>query len=110
MSCASRVTVLLFAVLLSSAFAGGEITQSRAHQIAAYYFARYFPREGCGGARFPTLRGDYWESIVGIGVAGTPRGTIHIHRYTGRVSYSGPFLLKPSTSAESLERWAAKSR
>ena len=100
---------VVIAVLLASAFAGGQITQSRAHQIAAYYFARYFPREGCGGAQLPTLHGDYWDSVVGIGEAGTPRGTIRIHRYTGAVSYSGPFLLKPSTSAESLERWA-KSR
>ena len=103
---ASLVTVLLAAALLSRALAGGEITQSRAHQIAAYYFGRYFPREGCGGAALPELRGDYWESTVRIGAAGTPSGTIRIHRVTGKVSYSGPYFLKPPTSADSLERWA----
>jgi hypothetical protein len=107
-----RVTLVLVCALFASAFeavASADITQDRAHQIAAYYLARYFPREGCGGAALPTLHGDYWESSVRIGEAGKPSGTIRIHRLTGRVYYSGPYLLKPSTSAESLERWA-KSR
>src|SRR5438128_10715557 len=96
------LTVLLIGTSICwAAVAGSEITQNHAHQIAAYYFARYFPREGCGGAQLPTLLGDYWESVVGIGEAGTSRGIIRIHRYSGSVSYSGPFLLKPSTSAES---------
>jgi hypothetical protein len=112
MAHAVKVTLLLVCALFASAFealAGADITQDRAHQIAAYYFARYFPREGCGGAALPTLRGEYWESSVRIGEAGKPSGTIRIHRLTGRVSYVGPYLLKPSTSADSLERWA-KSR
>src|SRR5689334_5502303 len=98
------LTIFFIAVLASvwvaPVFAGGEITQGRAHQLAAYYFARYFPREGCGGAGLPTLHGDFWESTVGIGYAAKPSGTILIHQHTGRVSYRGPFLMKPSTSAE----------
>jgi hypothetical protein len=101
------LTVLVIsASLCSAALADSVITQSQAHQIAAYYFARSFPREGCGGAKLPTLHGDYWESVVGIGYAGTASGIIRIHRLTGRVSYSGPYFLKPPTSADSLERWA----
>jgi hypothetical protein len=79
------------------------ITQGYAHQLAAYYFARYFPREGCGGAGDPQLRGDYWESAVLIGFGAKPSGTIRVHRLTGRVFYRGSFLLKPSVSAASLE-------
>src|SRR5262249_11027175 len=101
-----RPTILLVSVLVVSAFAGQEITQSHAHQIAAWYFGRYFPREGCGGAALPELHGDYWESTVRIGDAGTPEGVIHIHRLTGKVFYSGPYFLKPPTSADSLERCA----
>ncbi len=97
---------MLLVAVTTSAFAGGEITQSRAHQIAAHYFGRYFPREHCGGAALPELHGDYWESTVRIGYAGKPSGTIRIHRVTGRVAYSGPYFLKPPTSADSLERWA----
>ena len=100
------MTLMLVTAVAMSAVAGGEITQSRAHQIAAYYFGRYFPREGCGAAALPELRGNYWESAVRIGYAGKPSGIIRIHRLTGKVSYSGPYFLKPPTSADSLERWA----
>jgi hypothetical protein len=105
-----RATLLVFCALLvfgSAAVAGAPISQDRAHQLAVWYFARYFPRESGGGAALPTLREDYWESTVGIGRAGTPRGTIRVHRYTGRISYRGPFFLKPAVSAQSLERWAS---
>ena len=103
---ARLLTVLLFSAFVATTLAAGEMTQNRAHQIAAWYYGRYFPREDCGGARRPTLRGDYWESTVGIGYAGRPSGTIRIHRYTGKVLYNGPYLLKPPTSAKSLEKWA----
>jgi hypothetical protein len=106
---AFRIPVLLLCVFFVSAvaaIAGGEITQARAHQLAQWYFVRYFPREGCGGAQLPKLHGDYWESVVGIGYAARPSGIILIQRRTGRVSYRGPFLLKTSTSAESLAHWA----
>jgi hypothetical protein len=104
-----RVTLLLFCALIglhSAVAANSEISQQRAHQLSTYYFGRYFPREGCGGVALAMLCGDYWESTVRIGAAGTPRGTIRIHRYSGKVSYDGPFLLKSTVSAESLERWA----
>jgi hypothetical protein len=71
-----------------------------------WYFARYFPEEGCGGAALPELRGDHWESVVRIGYAGKPSGIIRIDRPTGSVSYSGPYHSKPPSSADSLERWA----
>jgi hypothetical protein len=106
---AFKITVLLLCVpfvFVTGAFAGGDISQDRAHQLAQWYFVRYFPREGCGGAQSPKLQGDYWESTVGIGYAVKPSGTILIQRHTGRISYRGPFLLKPSTSAESLAHWA----
>ena len=106
MTRALTVTLMLVAAVASSSVPGEEITQGRAHQIAAYYFGRYFPREGCGGAALPELRGDYWESAVRLGAAGTPSGVIRIHRLTGKVSYSGHYFLKPPTSAASLERWA----
>jgi hypothetical protein len=108
---ATSATFIIVCALLVSQFAvaaSAEISQGRAHQLAAYYFARYFPRESCGGAALPTLRGEYWESTVAIGVAGTSRGMIRVHRRTGRVSYHGPFLLKPAVSGESLDRWAHK--
>ncbi|HWY39695.1 MAG TPA: hypothetical protein VNX27_02765 [Chthoniobacterales bacterium] len=108
MTRALTVTLMLVAAVAMSAVAGEEITQSRAHQIAAYYYGRYFPREGCGGTGLPELRGDYWESIVRLGYAGKPSGIIRIHRLTGKVSYSGPYFLKPPTSANSLERWAKR--
>ena len=92
--------------LAAPAFGGVEITQRRAQQLAQWYFVRYFPREGCGGAQPPSLHGDYWESTVGIGYAPKPRGTILIERHTGTMWYRGPFLLKPATSAESLACWA----
>jgi hypothetical protein len=101
-------TVLLVSAFIGSVFASGEITQGRAHQIATWYFARYFPRQGCGGAQLPTLLGDYWESTVAIGYAARPSGTILVHRLTGRVLYRGPLLLKPATSADSLERWSKR--
>ena len=99
----------LYALILlgSAAEAGVPISQDRAHQLAVWYFARYFPREDCGGAALPTLREDYWESTVGIGRGSTPRGIIRVDRHTGRISYRGPFLLKPAVSAQSLERWAS---
>ena len=89
----------------SSFMADGEMSRNRAHQLAAYYFARYFA-EGSGGAALPTLRGEYWESTVGIGYAGTPSGTIRIQRHSGRVSYDRRLSFKPSVSAESLDRWS----
>jgi hypothetical protein len=106
---AFRISALLpfvFFVSTVAAIAGEEITKARAHQLAQWYFVRYFPREDCGGAQLPKLHGDYWESVAGIGYAPKPSGTILIQRRTGRVSYRGPFLLKPATSAESLAHWA----
>jgi hypothetical protein len=103
-----KTTLFAFAALLTCQFplaAGGDLTRDRAHQLAAYYFARYWS-EGCGGAAEPTLRGEYWESTVRIGYAGTPGGTILVHRHTGAVSYNRPFSFKPTVSAESLDRWS----
>ena len=102
------VTALAFAALLTCQFAlaaRGDITRDRAHQLAAYYFARYF-NEGCGGAALPELHGEYWESTARIGYAGTPSGTIRVHRRTGTVSYDRPLSFKPTVSAESLDRWS----
>lgn len=83
---------------------GSLITQNRAHEIACLYFSRYFPREGCGGAGLPVLRGGIWESDVRLGYAGKRSGVIRIDRLTGRVSYSGSYIGKPSISAQSLGR------
>jgi hypothetical protein len=108
MARSSRLSIFLIVVLLASALLearGAEIARDRAGQIAQWYFVRYF-NEGCGGAGDAVLRGDYWECVVVIGYAATPSGIVRINRRTGRVSYRGPYLLKPSTSAESLERWA----
>jgi hypothetical protein len=88
--------------------ADAEITQNHAQEVANYYLARYFPEIGCGGARRPTLRGEYWESAVAIGEDAKPSGTIRVHRFTGTVSYQGPLGHRPSASAESLDRWASK--
>jgi hypothetical protein len=103
-----KTTLLAFTALLTCQFAlaaRGDITQDRAHQLAAYYFARYF-NEGCGGAALPELHGEYWESTVRIGYAGTASGTIRVHRHTGTVSYNRPFGFKPTVSAETLDRWS----
>jgi hypothetical protein len=105
-----RATLFALCALMlsvSAVEAGAPINQDRAHQLAVWYFARYFPREDCGGAALPVLRKDYWESTVRIGRAGIRRGTINVDRHTGRLSYHGPFLLKPAVSAESLDRWAS---
>ena len=107
-----KTTLVAFTALVTSQFAlaaSGDITQDRAHQLAAYYFARYF-NEGCGGAAVPELHGDYWESTVRIGVAGTPSGTIRVHRHTGTVSYNRPYGFKPTVSAEALDRWSQSLR
>ena len=104
----TKTTLVAFATLVISQFAfaaDAAISQYRAHQLATFYFARYF-NTGCGGASEPKLRGEYWESTVRIGRAGTPSGTIRVHRHTGRVSYDRPFSLKPMVSAESLDRWS----
>jgi hypothetical protein len=103
-----RTTAIAFAVLLAcrcAVAAGGDITQDRAHQLAAYYYAHYWHYTS-GGAGLPTLQGDYWQSAVHIGRGGTTRGFILVHRLTGKVSYSHPFSLKPRVSAESLDRWS----
>jgi hypothetical protein len=103
-----KIVVLAFAVLFTYQFAlasGTDITRDRAHQLAVHYFARY-SSEGCGGAAVPELHGEYWESIVRIGYAGTPSGTIRVHRHTGTVSYAGPLRFGPAVSAESLDRWS----
>lgn len=110
MTGSSRLSIFLVVVLLASALLearGAEITRDRAQQIAQWYFVRYF-NEGCGGAGDAVLRGDYWECVVLIGYAATPSGIVRINRHTGRVSYRGPYLLKPPTSADSLERWAKR--
>ena len=107
----TKFTLMALGAVLTVQFAVAadtEISRDRAHQLATWYFARYFPREGCGGAAEPVRRGDRWESTVRIGYAGTPSGTIFVHRYTGRVSYHGPFFLKPPVSADSLVRWASR--
>jgi len=105
-----RVTFsLLCALLISQVLVAAEITQNHAQEVANYYFARYFPDIGCGGARRPTLRGDYWESVVAIGEGAEPSGTIRVHRSTGTVSYQGSLGHRPSDSAESLDRWASRS-
>ena len=98
---------LLFA-LQTVAWAGTPITRDRAHELAAYYFARFFPREGCGGPTVPVREGNAWVSTVRIGYSGVPHGTVRIEQQTGRVSYQGPYLLKPSVSAAGLDRWAAR--
>lgn len=103
-----RTTLIAGCLLLLSqivAVAGAPISRERAHQLAAFYFARYF-RTGCGGTAEPTLHGDYWESTVRIGFAGKPSGTIRVHRHTGRVSYDRAFAFKPAVAAESLDMWA----
>ena len=103
--------VIVTAMLLYSAglATGPDITQDRAQELANYYFAHQFPRIGCGGAKRPTLRDDYWESPVAIGDGATPSGTIRVHRSTGAVSYQGPLGRRPSVSAESLDRWATRN-
>jgi hypothetical protein len=87
------------------AFAAGEITQDRAHQLAATYFARYFS-EGCGGVDVPILRGTTWEAPIRLGVAGTLSGYTHVDRRTGTVSYGS----YPTVSAQSLEAWSTALR
>jgi len=103
-----RTALLALAAVLACQLpveAGPEISQSRAHQLATCYFARYFPSGGCGGAALPTLQGDHWESVVGLGYASKPGGTIRVDRPTGKVSYDGPFQPKPTVSADSPDRW-----
>jgi hypothetical protein len=103
-----KILVFAFAALFTYQFAlaaGTDITRDRAHQLAVHYFARY-SSEGCGGAAVPDPHAEYWESVVRIGYAGIPSGTIRVHRRTGTVSYNGPLRLGPTVSAESLDRWS----
>ena len=106
----ATVLALIALLLWQLAFAAdGEMTQDRAQEVANYYFARYFPDTGCGGAKRPTLRGDYWESVVAVGEDALPSGTIRVHRSTGTVSYHGPLGRTPPASAESLFQWASRT-
>jgi len=104
-----KVTVFALIALFTWALAfaaDSDMTQDRAQEVANYYFARYFPDIGCGGAMRPTLRGDYWESVVAVGEDASPSGTIRVYRSTGMVSYDGPLGRTPPASAESLFQWA----
>jgi hypothetical protein len=76
-----------------------EISADRAWHLAARYYRRHV--SGCGGVGQVTLRGDYWDAPVHFGVTGQLRGSIHVDRRTGTVSYGG----YPTVSAQSLDRW-----
>ena len=103
-----KITLLALCAILtlkSELIAGSEISQNRAHHLAAGYFARYV--SGCGGVEAPVLRGEYWDAPVRFGVAGTLRGSIRVERRSGTVSYRWAFQSYPTVSAESLETWTA---
>src|SRR4051812_21308165 len=57
-----------------------------ASRLASDYMLRYV--SGCGGTQEPVLRGSVWEVPVLFGIAGKPRGAIHVDRATGLISYS----------------------
>jgi hypothetical protein len=78
------------------------INADRAWKLASMYYHCHV--SGCGGVGEVVLHGDYWEAPVHFGYAGTPQGSIRVHRYSGTVSYRG----HPTVSAESLDAWFAR--
>lgn len=99
--------LFIFILSLSTLVAATPMSKDRADQLIGWYFSKYFPKEGCGAAMPPLLKGDYWESTVALGYSGTPSGMIRVNRLTGKVSYLGPLHFRPDISSESLENWAA---
>jgi hypothetical protein len=84
--------------------AAEEITQERAWQLAATYYALYFRIEG--GVGQPELHGGYWDAPIHEGAVGSFAGYVHVSRITGDVSGSG----HPVVSARSLEAYSKSLR
>jgi hypothetical protein len=95
-------TILCLAIAATAiqASAAEEITQERAWQLAATYYALYFRIEGVVGQ--PELHGAYWDAPIHEGAVGSFAGYIHVSRVSGDVSGSG----HPVASARSLEAYS----
>ncbi|MET0029590.1 MAG: hypothetical protein ABW101_18315, partial [Candidatus Thiodiazotropha sp.] len=75
---------------------GGEITANQAMALSMLYQQKYIALESTIGQ--PVDKGDYWETVVYVGVAGVPSGTIRIDKMRGSLSSNlGPTIDDPAT-------------
>ena len=88
----------LFGLTLSAD--AGDIPAREARRLASTYMVCYIT--GCGGVTDPVAHGNVWEVPLRFGVAGTPRGAIHVDRATGTVSYSYAGQHYPTVSPKQL--------
>jgi len=93
------LTTLTFSGLTLSAQAG-DISAREARRLASTYMLCYIT--GCGGVTEPVARGNVWEVPLRFGVAGTPRGAIHVDRATSIISYGYAGQHYPTVSPKQL--------
>ena len=78
---------------------GRAISATEATAMANLYHRKHVHIESAVGPLED--KGDHWESVVFVGVAGLPRGAIRIEKASGRVSSNlGPAVDDPKTLAE----------
>jgi len=87
-----------------------DFSAEEAYRLANTY--RILHITGCGGTKLPVARQSYWELPLLFGIAAAPRGSIHVDRRTGTVSYSWRGERYPTLSPKQLwdEEYAKEHR
>jgi hypothetical protein len=99
----TRISVFLTALTsfgLALSAQADDISAREARRLASTYMLSYIT--GCGGVTEPVSHDNVWEVPLRFGVAGTPRGAIHVDRATGTVSYSYAGQHYPTVSPKQL--------